>query len=183
MWLSKRLEDGQPVDRALLLEKLISSSALLDGMHDTVRQIATELRPGVLDELGLSAACEWLINEFRTRTGIQCHLTVVPEDLMVDRNRGTALFRILQELLTNVASHAHATEVRLRLEQTANGLYLEVRDNGRGITVAEQSSLRSLGLLGIRERARQFDGEVNISGDSGKGTSVVVRLPCLPEEP
>ncbi len=180
MWLSKRLDDnGQPVDRRALLEKLNSSSMLLDGMHETVRQIATELRPGVLDELGLPAACEWQANEFQARTGIRCDLTIVPNDLTVDMNRATALFRILQELLTNVASHAHATEVRLTLERSPDYLCLEVRDNGRGITEAEQSSLRSLGLLGIRERACQFDGEVIISGNAGKGTTVIVRFPCF----
>lgn len=180
MWIRKRLEDsGQPVDRRALLEKLNASSMLLDGMHETVRQIATALRPGVLDELGLPAACEWQAHEFQARTGIRCDLTIVPNDLTVERNRATALFRILQELLTNVASHAHATEVRIRLERSPDCLCLEVRDNGRGITQAEQSGLRSLGLLGIRERAHQFDGEVSISGNSGKGTTVVVKFPCL----
>lgn len=181
MWLRKRLTDGpRPLDRVALVEKLNSSCALLDRMHETVRQIATDLRPGVLDELGLPAACEWQANEFQMRTGIRCDLAIMPGDLTVDSNRATALFRILQELLTNVASHAKATDVRIRLRQSPEELSLEVHDNGRGITDSEQASLRSLGLLGMQERARQFDGEVVISGTPGKGTTAFVRFPVKP---
>lgn len=176
-WLRNRLDMPSGIlDRPAILMKLQSSYELIDSMHLTVRKIATALRPGVLDELGLVAASEWLAREFRTRTGILYELTA-PESITVDPDRATALFRILQELLTNVSLHANASKVRIRLEQTPEAYIMQVEDNGKGITEAEQSGVQSLGILGMRERARQWGGAVTIGGMSGKGTTVSVAIP------
>lgn len=172
-WLASRLsEDQKP-----LLEKTKSMSTLVDTTLHGVREIATELRPGVLDDLGLAAAIEWQTQEFRTRTGIRCEATVPPRDIALDQSRSTAIFRIFQEILTNLVRHADATSVNVSLKQETRNLILEVRDNGKGIAESEISSPKSLGLLGMRERALLFGGEVRISGTRGKGTTVTVTIP------
>ncbi len=148
----------------------------------TVQRISTELRPGMLDDLGLVSAVEWYLNDFQERTKIKCDLKIQPEDFALDAERSTAVFRILQEALTNVARHAEATEVRVRLEKEQGTLLLEVRDNGRGITAEQASSGKSLGLIGMRERARLWQGSVRIEGMMGKGTTVAVEMP-LDESP
>lgn len=177
-WLGSKLsEDGGDVLRALLLEKINAMSKLINATIQEVRKIATELRPGVLDDLGLTAAIEWQAQEFQTRTGLQCMVTLPPEDVTLDQERSTAIFRIFQEILTNVARHANATTVNSRLTADAGHLILEVSDNGQGITESEISGSKSLGLLGMRERALLLGGEVHIRGIQGKGTTVMVRLP------
>jgi len=144
-----------------------------------VRKIATELRPPVLDDLGLEAAIEWQIQEFEKRTGIVCHFHSSLKHLDLDAERSTAVFRIFQETLTNVVRHAEATQVNIYLREEDDSLVLEVQDNGRGMTGRELSGsgTKSLGLLGMRERATMLDGEVNIIGRQGKGTTVGVRIP------
>ena len=143
----------------------------------SVRRIATELRPGILDDLGLVAAIEWQTQDFEARTGVRCALTARLDAIDVGHDRATAVFRIFQEALTNVARHAHATSVDIRLAGEARSLVLVVRDNGRGITVDKASGATSLGLLGMRERALFLGGEVTIEGDRGGGTTVTLRVP------
>ncbi|MDP8981193.1 MAG: PAS domain S-box protein [Acidobacteriota bacterium] len=150
---------------------------LLDEAIQSVRKIATELRPGVLDDLGLVAAVEWAAEEFQARTGTQCEVSLPSADIALDQERGTALFRILQETLTNVARHANATRVDIRLAAENDSLVLEVHDDGRGIGEKQVSQNRSLGILGMRERALLVGGELRISGHPGKGTTVRVRVP------
>ena len=150
---------------------------LVDSILTTVKRVARELRPGILDDLGLAAAVEWHAKEFRKRTGIPCEVFVDPEDLSVDPDRSTAIFRIFQETLTNVARHAGATKVEAALERRDGSLRLEVRDDGRGITGEEISGGKSLGIIGIRERVRYLGGEVRIEGKPGAGTVVTVILP------
>jgi signal transduction histidine kinase len=149
-----------------------------DTAIESVQKIATELRPVVLDTLGLCAAIEWQANEFEGRTGIKCELNLPHEELDLDRDYSTALFRILQESLTNVVRHAQATRVEIDLQREANHLALTVRDNGRGIGPTELNDPHSLGLLGMRERAMLLGGECQITGNPTFGTEVEARFPA-----
>ncbi|HLG22923.1 MAG TPA: PAS domain S-box protein, partial [Candidatus Manganitrophaceae bacterium] len=169
-----------PPGQKRLQGKMKSMSLLIDQTIQRVRKIATELRPGVLDDLGLPAAVEWQTQEFQSRTGIQCRLTLHPEEMTLDPARSTAIFRIFQETLTNVARHADADRVKIRLVEEGGRLVLEVADNGKGITESQISNSKSLGILGIRERALLWGGEVKIEGVPGKGTTVTAQIP-LPE--
>ncbi|MGE5189711.1 MAG: histidine kinase [Gemmatimonadota bacterium] len=164
-------------DRGVPAERTASMIQFVDSILATVKKISRELRPGILDDLGLAAAVEWQAKEFRKRTRIPCEVVVAPEEMTVDRERSTAVFRIFQEALTNVARHARATKVEAILESGDGALSLEVRDNGRGITSAEISGTKSLGIIGIRERVRWLGGEVRIDGSPGAGTVVAVTLP------
>jgi PAS domain S-box-containing protein len=151
---------------------------LVDQTIQSVRRISTALRPGMLDDLGLVATVEWAAGEFETRTGTKCLLDVPEEHITLDPETATAVFRIFQETLTNVARHANASEVKVRLAKQDGDLTLEVHDNGGGITEDEISSAGSLGILGMRERAFLLGGEVTVSGEPGKGTTVRVRIPA-----
>jgi len=172
-WLSKKL----PKDQKTLLEKTRAMTKLTDTTIKTVKRISTELRPGLLDDLGLAAAIEWQAEEFKNRTGITYKLTIDPEEITLDPDRSTAIFRIFQETLTNIARHAKATMVTASLKEKDDKLELRVRDNGKGITKEQISDPQSFGLMGIRERAKSWGGEVKISGRPGKGTTVIVRMP------
>ena len=172
-WVRGRL----PRTQSDLSDRLLNSITRLDGTVDSVRRIATELRPGVLDLLGLVAAIEWQSQEFFRRTGIETDLDLQSDDSPVDDVRATTIFRILQEALTNVARHAGATRVRIGVLQTQDELRLVVADNGRGITPVELAGRSSLGLIGIRERAIACGGVLEIAGQPGEGTRVEVRIP------
>ncbi len=172
-WLTKRL----PADAPSLAKKASAMSDLIDSAIQTVRRVATELRPGLLDDLGLAATMEWQAQEFAERNGISCDLYLSDEDIVLDRDLATAIFRIVQETLTNVARHAQATEVQVELEARPDELALVIRDNGQGITEGEASDPRSLGLMGMRERARSWGGDVTFEGVPGQGTTVTVRMP------
>ncbi len=171
-WLQRHLGP----DQTALLEKTRAMSELIDATVQTVRQIAAALRPGILDDVGLVAALEWQIQEFQARTGIQCQLTGGLEESALDADRSTAAFRIFQEALTNVARHAQATRLEAGLEETATHFILQVRDNGRGIAPSEIGHPKSIGLLGMRERARQWGGTLEIQGAPGSGTTLTLRL-------
>jgi signal transduction histidine kinase len=142
-----------------------------------VRRIATDLRPGILDELGIEAAIKWMAKNFQNRTGISCKVVVPRVDRILDPTRSTAIFRIVQEALTNIMRHAAASQVNVRMEKKDNALVLEVRDNGIGIKDDRIFDSKSLGLIGIRERVLLLEGEVLISGKPGEGTVVRVTLP------
>lgn len=172
VWLQKHLDQPRP----LLLQKTVAMSHLIDTTIQIVRRISTELRPGILD-LSLVATIEWQLQEFQTRSGIQGELISTPEETTLDTDRGTTVFRIFQEILTNVARHAQATQVEVILRESTGFLTLQVQDNGRGITDSEIQSPKSIGLLGMQERARQYAGEVHFQGVPGKGTTVTIRLP------
>jgi signal transduction histidine kinase len=171
--LARQLPEGEPV----LRERVAAMAALIDGSIHTVQRVSTELRPGLLDDLGLAAAIEWQVEEFAERTGIRCDLHLSEEDVRLESGVATALFRILQETLTNVARHAGANEVQVELAVDPREVVLKVRDDGRGITESEISSTQALGLLGMRERARTLGGEVTFEGVRGQGTTVTVRIP------
>lgn len=166
-----------PPDRAKVDEKIRGMKEQVDSTITSVQRIVAELRPGVLDDLGLVAAIEWQCRDFQRRTGIACCCTVSHEDLRVDPEHATAVFRICQEALTNVTRHARATEVQVRLEDEGVGLVLEVRDNGRGIPHERLADTKSFGLLGMRERAGLLGGDVQINTREGEGTTIRLHLP------
>jgi signal transduction histidine kinase len=169
-WLARRLKEKP------LVEKTDSMCALIDSSVQTVRKIATGLRPEMLDDMGLVAAVAWQVKEFQKRTGIRCRASLPPE-IKLDIDVSTTMFRIFQEILTNVARHSRATRVDIELEVGASEVALEVVDNGIGIQENELNARKSLGLLGMQERALLFGGDVSITGSAGHGTRVSVTLP------
>jgi len=164
-------------------EKASALNATIDRLINAVRRISSGLRPEVLDEIGLAAALEWQAREFQKRTGTRIQLNIAPEFREPDKERATALFRIFQELLTNVARHANATRVTATLDSSPSALTLVVSDNGRGIRDEEIESRRSLGFLGLRERVLAFGGTVEATGQEGKGTCVAVTVPVAVQQP
>jgi signal transduction histidine kinase len=153
---------------------------LVNSTIKTVQRITSELRPSILDNLGLAAAIEWQAREFEGRFGIKCTFDIPDEYLPVNTEIATAVFRIFQETLTNVARHSEATEVRLTLEEKLNVLLLEVKDNGKGMTLEAQDRPRAFGIMGMRERAKLVGGTFDILSELGQGTTVRVTIP-LPE--
>jgi two-component system sensor histidine kinase UhpB len=160
-----------------LRNAMASMDNTLDQTITTVQRIAADLRPRLLDDLGLAAALEWQVNSFMSRTGIHCQVIAEPDQLQIGCDQTTALFRICQEALTNVARHAQATCVTVRLSETRGQVLLEIEDDGQGIPSEKVTDRMSLGLLGMRERAELLGGEMHISGSPGKGTVIMVRLP------
>jgi PAS domain S-box-containing protein len=173
-WIRSRLAGREPE----LADCLLALMGRVDGTVEQVRRIATELRPGVLDLLGLVAAIEWQAQEFGRRTGVVTDLDIRSDQSPVDDTRATTIFRILQEALTNVARHAAASRVTIRYVQTRESIRLEVADDGRGFSVGDRAGGESLGLLGARERAIACGGELEIDGQPGRGTTLRVRVPC-----
>jgi PAS domain S-box-containing protein len=170
-------ERSAPRDRARIEEKIRGMKEQVDSTITSVQRLVAELRPGVLDDLGLVAAIEWQCRDFQRRTGITCHCTVSHEDLRIDPEHATAVFRICQEALTNVTRHAQATEVQVRLEDQGVGLLLQVSDNGRGIPQDRLADAKSFGLLGMHERAGLLGGDVRIDTREGAGCTITLRLP------
>jgi hypothetical protein len=152
-------------------------SEVTDTAITSVQRIATELRPVVLDTLGLYAAIEWQARDFEQRTGIRTYAAVPEADPRLERDHSTALFRILQESLTNVARHSCASQVHIELVPDQEILFLRVRDNGRGITENELENPRSVGIVGMRERASLLGGQCHIGRFPNGGTIVEARLP------
>jgi signal transduction histidine kinase len=177
MWLVDELKKGEPKPGNQLVNKLQSLIGLIEVSIQSVRQISGDLRPAVLDHFGLKDAIEWETTKFQARTGIRCRVGFDLKGEITDRRRALALFRILQEALTNVVLHAHAGAVRISVQERSNALTLIVKDNGRGITKSELSSVESIGLLGMSERARLLGGRVAITGVPGRGTTVTVVVP------
>jgi signal transduction histidine kinase len=175
-WVGERL--GR--DQYVLNVKVRSMLKFIDSTIETVRRISAELRPPILDHFGLTAAIEWELNRFNDRAGIECEFRTLPEEITLDQNRSTTVFRVLQEALTNVSRHANATAVKVDLRRTGDDLILEVKDNGCGITESQTLAPTSLGLIGIRERARMCGGSVNILGSVEQGTTVRVVIPIAP---
>ena len=170
-------------DAAARQDKQQTLNVAIDRIINSVRRIASGLRPEVLDEIGLAAAFDWQAREFQRRTGIRCHVNIAAQFSDPDKDRSTALFRIFQELLTNVARHANATRVNVALSEGEEALALCVEDNGRGIKETEAQSPRSLGFLGLRERVLAFGGTIDVKGDEGKGTRVCVSIPVTAHQP
>jgi signal transduction histidine kinase len=174
-WLQKHTDPKQKA----VLQKFGDMSDLVDTTIQGVRRIATELRPGVLDDLGLVPAMEWQLQEFQRRSGIRCKFIPSLEEVALGAEETTVLFRILQEALTNVARHASATRVEVSLDEEQGYVRLRVQDNGRGITDSEVNGSRSFGLMGMRERVKLRSGDFYIEGTPGQGTTVVIKLPLI----
>jgi signal transduction histidine kinase len=173
VWLATRL----PKRPTLLRDKARAMSAQIDEIVHAVQRIATALRPGILDTAGLVAAIEWQAHEFAAQTGIECQVFTAIRDTALDQDLNTAFFRIFQETLTNVMRHARASRVEVRLAEQNGDIVLEVKDNGRGISDAEIHNFKSIGLLGMQERATLLGGKVSWQGRPGQGTVVAVRIP------
>lgn len=178
VWLVKRI--AKPIDelaRNALTARMRDAVVQADAAITTVQRIATELRPVILDSLGLGAAIEWQAEDFGRRTGLHCRTRSPQGDSTLHRDCATAVFRILQESLTNIARHAHATGIEVEFVEDPDLATLVVRDNGRGITNAQIVDARSIGLVGMRERAQAFGGSVEFTGAPGGGTTVRLRIP------
>jgi signal transduction histidine kinase len=177
-WLKKRLSR----DQIQLAEKADKMSGLVDSTIRTVQRISSELRPAVLDYLGLPAAIEWQAKEFKEQTGIGCAISIEPELAVPDQNISIAVFRIFQETLTNIIRHSKASRVDVHLKKDDTTLMLEIRDNGAGIPQEKVSDHASFGLMGMKERARFLGGSVTVAGVPGKGTTVTLKIPLVGKE-
>ena len=178
-WLLGSLPAASPS----LSEKLNAMQNQLDETVAATRRISADLRPLMLDDLGLIPATEWLAQNFSERTGIPCRLHIQPTDIELGEPHASALYRILQESLTNVARHAKATRVEVSLERADGTLLLTVRDDGRGFRPAEARARKTFGLLGLRERTVLLGGETSVASEPGHGTTVSVRIPVKSEAP
>ncbi|MRS05127.1 PAS domain-containing sensor histidine kinase, partial [bacterium] len=172
-YLAKKL----PAELPSLKTKTNLMLRFVDMTIQSVKRITMDLRPGLLDHLGLIAAIEWQAEEFQKRTGIRYTLSFDPDDMTLDPDLSTSVFRIFQETLTNIARHAHATEIKISLLEKDGALELTVADNGIGISKDQIENPKSFGLMGIRERTYFSGGEAKIFGQKGKGTIVSVSIP------
>ncbi len=170
-------ETGSQLDLQERRKKIVSMMSLIDTTINTIRRIASELRPIGLDDLGLVAAIEMQARQFQERTGISIHCGCALEKVQLSRDKSTTAFRIFQEALTNILRHAEATRVNIQIKEEGGEFILTIRDDGRGITDEEKSGQHTLGLLGMRERVHLIGGKIDINGLAGKGTVVTVRIP------
>ena len=172
-WIGKKISSEDPAVR----QKLSTMISLMDETVKTVRRISSELRPGILDDLGLIPALEWQSQEFEKRTGIKSIFHAGLKYFSPERNLSTNIFRVYQETLTNVARHSQATQVETTFDENDGNILLLVKDNGIGMNKKEASVKNSLGLIGMRERALLFNGELTIESEKEKGTLVMLKIP------
>lgn len=178
-WLASKIADREPA----LGRQASSVSALIDQTIAAVQDISADLRPVVLDEFGVAAAIEWQLGHYAERTGLQCHFEADRGLTVGDRELATTLFRVFQELLTNVVRHARARRVEASLGRRDGWIELRVADDGVGISEEAIRDARSLGLIGIRERVQRLDGELTLQGAPNAGTVALVRFPETPRPP
>jgi signal transduction histidine kinase len=162
--------------------RVANMSATIDDTLASVRRIASDLRPLMLDDLGLNAAIEWLADDASRRIGIDVQANLPPQEPALDQRVAIALYRMVQEALTNVARHARATEVTIDLRAEGDSLLLSVVDDGVGLAEGALQRNGSFGLLGLRERAHMLGGEVQVSAEPGGGTRLAVRVPAQPQQ-
>lgn len=172
-WIKKRLYS----DQTTVAEKLEVMASEINRSIQSVKRICTELRPAILEDLGLVYVIEWHTARFQERTGIRCCLDMKMTDVKGDSHITTALYRIHQEALTNVGRHAQATKVEVSLTHKKNRIILEIKDNGRGIRNSDLSGSKSFGIIGMRERVYALGGDFDISGEPGRGTRIRVSVP------
>ncbi len=172
-WLHKKISPEQTALRTKL-EGMIS---LIDDTVKTVRRISSELRPGILDDLGLIDALQWQSIEFEKRTGVKCRFYTTFSEPVFERKLSTGIFRVFQETLTNAARHSKASEIKITLEKRDDNIILEVFDNGSGFEEKEVRNKKTLGIIGMNERANMFGGKLTIQSGSGKGTLVSLSVP------
>jgi signal transduction histidine kinase len=171
-WLGKKYHD-----HPTLSEKVGTMTTLIDSTIRRVKRICTELRPSLLDHLGVTSAIRWQAEEIGKRTGLRCSLSFDPSEIVLEDNLATAIFRVFQEALTNIVRHAEATKVEVTLRKNKDMITLTVSDNGKGLRKDQLAKPKSFGLLGIQERARALGGEAMITGARRKGTTLTVRVP------
>lgn len=171
--LEKKLNKNQKA----LKQKVNALADMIDSSVESVQKISSKLRPGILDELGLIAAIEWQAEEFENLTNIKCSLVLPKEEIKLERNKATAIFRIFQESLTNIARHSGADKATVSLLNHQSTICLEIHDNGKGISQNQIKDFKSLGIHGMEERAMVFGGQLNIEGLAGIGTTVKVEIP------
>jgi PAS domain S-box-containing protein len=176
------LEKKMPAEREVVQERLRADLELVESAVQIVRRISTELRPSVLDHLGLTAAIEWQIKEFGNRSGIHWDISIDIKDAGMDRDMSTTVFRIFQEALLNIMRHAEATKIHVNLKESDGFLILDVIDNGKGIPEEKLTDPHSFGLMGIRERVQYLGGVLEIKGIMNKGTTVTVKIPVKGKE-
>lgn len=173
-WLQKKVASGEEAQRQKL-EEMIN---MIDDTVKTVRRISSDLRPGILDDLGLVAALEWQSSEFEKRSGIQCTFDSEIDDTELDKNTATGVFRIFQESLTNVLRHAQATAIQANLRKNKDKhIILSIQDNGQGFDTIEVKHKNTLGLTGMRERALMFGGLLSIDSKKEQGTTILLEIP------
>jgi two-component system sensor histidine kinase/response regulator len=173
-WMQNQL----PQDTEQLQKKTRTILDLINRNINTVQRISRDLRPGLLDDLGLIDAIDWQTQEFQERTEIKCQLEVIPDEILeLKPELTTAIFRIYQEILSNIARHSEATHASISFSKQKNSLELKVSDNGRGITQAQVDDSDSFGLMGIQERLYPWKGTFNVQGETGRGTTVTISIP------
>ena len=177
MWVDRHLQAAKAPELAAVCDRLVAMVPLVERLTEQTQAICTALRPSVLFELGLVAAIEWHTEEMAKRSDLICSLSLPPEDIELDEAFALALFRIVQEALTNVVRHARATQVNVRLHAAGDTLELDIEDNGLGYAPQAISGAHALGLLGIRERVDVFGGTVEFGSAPGCGAAVRVRMP------
>jgi two-component system sensor histidine kinase UhpB len=163
----------------IIKSKFKSVEKLIDNSIESVQKISSKLRPGLLDELGLIPAIEWQTQDFMEKTGIDCECILPKEEIILEQEKSTALFRIFQESIFNTARHANASKIFINLREANNDLVLEIIDNGKGITQNQINDPKSLGLLGMKERALILGGFVEIKSSMNNGTLVKAVIPFI----
>ena len=177
-WISENMDTQE----GRIRDKLLSMSTMVNGTVDVIHRISEDLRPGMLDDLGLAAAIENYVTEFSERTGIPVKLFMNPLTSGMDDKVATALFRIVQESLTNVTRHSGASLVTVYLQELENQILLIVQDNGRGLLLGQDVNKKTYGLLGMRERVKMLGGTLNISTEPGSGVRIEASVPkCVKE--
>lgn len=177
-WLERQISGFPAEFSSLLLLKIRFMLKLIQDTIRAVQRISADLRPAILDKVGLPAAIEWQTQQLAQRAGLVSELDIDPR-IVVDKAKSVALFRTFQEILTNIIRHAQATQIAIKLKRQNGSILMEVTDNGRGISEEQLSNPTSLGLTGMRERIRLMGGDIQISGGSGQGTTVRITIPAM----
>ncbi len=177
-WLKSHI----PKEKKMLISKAKFMCELVDTAIKTIQKISSEIRPGILDDIGLSSAIAWYSEDFHKRTGIKCEIFLDVEDTNLKQDIAIAIYRIVQEALTNIARHAHATKSTIKLKEQENNIILKIMDNGIGITEEQIYNPKSFGLTGIRERVHLFEGEIKIMGVPNSGTTILIKIPICRDE-
>ena len=180
VWIAKQFPTSPTRDDPAALDRLADLETSINSTITTVQRIATDLRPPVLDRFGLPAAVKWQVERFQEKAAIKCHTDITDDPSRFTEEQATAIFRILQESLTNVARHAEASRVHVSLQMLPDSTQLTISDNGHGIPAAHLNDARSIGLLGMRERANGIGATISIRNNPDAGTTVAVALPFRP---
>jgi signal transduction histidine kinase len=171
------LEKKIPKNRITIHEIIKSMFKVIDSSLKEIKRIASDLRPKILDELGILEAVKWQARKFQEQTGIACEIDKKSKTGKLDQNFSLTIFRIYQETLTNVARHAKATKVISVLKRKPDTIYMEIKDNGIGITEKQVNSADSHGITGLRERVQHYRGHIKIKGTQNQGTAVIITIP------